>query len=322
MDAPDPQHRVTVVVATRNRREELVEHLGRHEGPVVVVDNASTDGSVEAVRAAHPQVRVVPLPGNAGAVARTVGVRLARTPYVAFADDDSWWAPGALARAAAVFDAHPRLGLLAGSIAVGPEERPDPLNAVLAASPLGIPPGCPGPALLGFVGCGAIVRRSAFLEVGGFDDVVRFPGEEERVALDLFDAGWRLAYVPEIRAHHHPSPHRETSDRRRTELVRSRLLTALMRRPWRVVGRELRDALRAGRTGRRGALGALRRAPAALRARRRVSPATETALALLHAPAAPEPAGPGRTGPATSHPDIRPTDRPATTEPTAPEDSP
>ncbi|MFI7481874.1 glycosyltransferase family 2 protein [Kocuria sp. M1R5S2] len=287
MDAPEPQDRVTVVVATRDRREELLAHLDRHEGPVVVVDNASSDGTVEAVRAAHPGVQVVALPRNVGAVARTVGARLARTPYVAFADDDSWWAPGALARAAAVLDAHPRLGLLAGSIAVGPEERPDPLNAVLAASPLGIPPGCPGPALLGFVGCGAIVRRSAFLETGGFDDVVRFPGEEERVALDLFDAGWRLSYVPEIRAHHHPSTHREPGDRRQAELVRSRLLTALMRRPWRVVAREALGALRGGPRGRRGLLGALPRVPAALRARHPVSPTTEAALAVLHGAAPP-----------------------------------
>ncbi|MFI7581829.1 glycosyltransferase family 2 protein [Kocuria sp. M1N1S27] len=292
MHAPDPPLRVTVVVATRNRRDELVAHLGRHEGPVVVVDNASTDGSVDAVRAAHPHVRVVELPRNLGAVARTVGVRLARTPYVAFADDDSWWAPGALARAAAVFDAHPRLGLLAGSIAVGPEERPDPLNAVLAASPLGIPTGCPGPALLGFVGCGAVVRRSAFLAAGGFDDVVRFPGEEERLALDLFDAGWRLSYVPEVRAHHHPSPRRETDGRRQAELVRSRLLTALMRRPWRVVARELRGALRGGAAGRRGVRGALPRVPAALRARHRVSPTTEAALALLQAPTPTDPTAP------------------------------
>ncbi|HST71850.1 glycosyltransferase [Kocuria sp.] len=290
MSAGVPQ-RVTVVVATRNRRDELVANLGRHEGPVVVVDNASTDGSVEAVRAAHPHVQVVALGTNVGAVARTIGVRLAGTPYVAFADDDSWWAPGALARAAAVLDAHPRLGLIAGAIAVGPEERPDPLNAVLAASPLGIPRGCPGPALLGFVGCGSIVRRSAFLEVGGFDDVVRFPGEEERVALDLFDAGWRLAYVPEVRAHHHPSPSRESDDRRQAELVRSRLLTALMRRPWPAVARELAGAVRGGRRGRRGLLGALPRVPAALRARRPVSAGTESALALLHgdAPATPHP---------------------------------
>ncbi len=289
MDSPDPQRRVTVVVATRNRREELLAHLDRHEGPVVVVDNASTDGSADAVRAAHPCAQVVELPRNVGAVARTVGVRLARTPYVAFADDDSWWAPGALARAAAVLDAHPRLGLIAGSIAVGPEERPDPLNAVLAASPLGILPGSPGPALLGFVACGAIVRRSAFLAAGGFDDVVRFPGEEERLALDLFDAGWRLSYVPEVHAHHHPSPRRGTDDRRRADLVRSHLLTALLRRPLRVVAREALAALRGGRPGRRGLLGALPRVPAALRARRRVSPTTEAALALLHGPGHPVP---------------------------------
>jgi glycosyltransferase involved in cell wall biosynthesis len=54
MDAPDPQRRVTVVVATRNRREELVAHLGRHEGPVVVVDNASTDGTARTVRKRFP----------------------------------------------------------------------------------------------------------------------------------------------------------------------------------------------------------------------------------------------------------------------------
>jgi GT2 family glycosyltransferase len=291
LDAEDLPARVTVVVATRNRRDELVASLGRHEAPVIVVDNASTDGSVEAVRAAHPHVHVVELPRNIGAAARTIGVRLARTPYVAFADDDSWWAPGALARAAAVFDAHPRLGLIAGSIAVGPEERPDPLNAVLAASPLGIPTGCPGPALLGFVACGTLVRRSAFLEVGGFDDVVRFPGEEERVALDLHDAGWRLSYVPEVRAHHHPSPSRSSPDLRRSALVRSSVLTALMRRPWRVVAHELSAALRGGRVGRRGLRRALPQVPAALRTRKRLTPATEAALAVLRAPA-PAPAAP------------------------------
>ncbi|MFC7376369.1 MULTISPECIES: glycosyltransferase family 2 protein [unclassified Brachybacterium] len=282
--------RVTVVIATRNRGDELVEHLGHHEAPVIVLDNASTDGTVAAVRGAHPHVRLVTLPENIGAQARTIGAELATTDYVAFADDDSWWAPGALARAVDVFDGHPRLGLIAGSIAVGPEERPDALNAVLAASPLGTADDAPGPLLLGFVGCGAIVRRDAFLEAGGFDDVIRFPGEEDRVALDLFDAGWQLSYVPEIRAHHHPSPHRESARRRQTEAIRSRILTALLRRPWSGVRAEVVTALRSGTRGRRGLLGALRRAPAALRRRRPVSPSTEAALALVRSGPAARPA--------------------------------
>ncbi|UYG18258.1 glycosyltransferase [Brachybacterium huguangmaarense] len=277
----DPAAQVTVVVATRDRREELVRHLGRHTAPVIVVDNGSTDGSVAAVRAAHPQVRVLALGRNLGAAARTIGVQLADTPYVAFADDDSWWEPGALEHAVSIFSARPRLAVIAGAILVGPEERPDPLNAVLASSPLGTPPDGPGPALLGFVACGAIVRRSAFLAVGGFDDVVRFPGEEERVALDLFDAGWQLCHVPAVRAHHHPSPRRDAPDARRAALTRSAVLTAIMRRPGSVVAAQTVAAVRAGAPGRRGLFRALPDVPAALRRRRGVSPSTEAVLAAL-----------------------------------------
>ncbi|OMH29311.1 glycosyl transferase [Tersicoccus phoenicis] len=284
----DTRARVTVVVATRNRRDELLAHLQRHEGPVIVLDNASTDGSAEAVAAAYPDLTVVPLPVNVGARARTLGAERASTPYIAFADDDSWWAPGALDLAADVFDAHPRLGALAGSLVVGPEAEPDPINAVLADSPLGTPAGWPGPALLGFVACGTVVRRRAFLAVGGFDDVVRFPGEEERLALDLVDAGWQVAHVPAVVAHHHPSPHRDPDTRRQSDLIRSRILTALLRRGWPVVAREAGSAvLTAG--GRRALVGALPRVPAALRARRRLAPATEAAIAVVESGGADSP---------------------------------
>ncbi|OMH35210.1 glycosyl transferase [Tersicoccus sp. Bi-70] len=271
---------MTVVIATRNRRDELLENLRHHESPVIVVDNASTDGTSAAVAAAFPEVTVIPLMINAGAAARTLGAQFAHTAYVAFADDDSWWAPGALAAAADVFDAHSSLGALAGSLVVGPGEDPDPINAVLAASPLGTPPGWPGPALLGFVACGTIVRRRAFLAVGGFDDIVRFPGEEERLALDLVDAGWQVAHVAAVRAHHHPSLQRDTDRRRQSELIRSRLLTALLRRSWAEVARQTGTAL-VSDGGWRALTEAIRRSPAALRARRRLTPATEASLAAL-----------------------------------------
>ena len=80
---------VTVVVASRNRRADLLATLPRHEAPVILVDNGSTDGTVDAVRAAHPQVTVLPLERNEGAAARTRGVASAGTEFVAFADDDS-----------------------------------------------------------------------------------------------------------------------------------------------------------------------------------------------------------------------------------------
>jgi GT2 family glycosyltransferase len=262
---------VTCVVASRNRRSDLLATLPRHEAPVVLVDNASTDGTVEAVRAAHPEVTVVPLDHNAGAVARTLGVQRAGTPFVAFTDDDSWWAPGDLARAVEIMRAHPRLGLLAARILVGPEEELDPVCSEMADSPLGTEPDLPGPSLLGFVACAALVRTDAFTTAGGFDPVVRFPGEEERLALDLAAAGWGLAYVDEVTVHHHPSPRREPAADRQAGIWRSRLLTAVMRYPLRDLAGQVVRALRAGRPGRNGVVGALPRVPAALR-RRRVLP--------------------------------------------------
>jgi GT2 family glycosyltransferase len=263
---------VTIVVASRNRRDDLLATLPRHEAPVILVDNGSTDGTVEAVRAAHPEVTVLPLERNEGAGGRTRGVAAAGTEFVAFADDDSWWAPGDLARAVKIMRTHPRLGVLNARILVGPEERLDPVCAEMADSPLGTPPDLPGPALLGFVACAALVRTEAFEAVGGFDPVVRFPGEEERVSLDLAAAGWALAYVDEVTIHHHPSPRRHAPARRKAAIWRSRVLTGLMRYPAGALPGLLLQAVRAGRPGMRGLLRAVPDVPAALR-RRRVVPA-------------------------------------------------
>lgn len=275
---PSTTENVTVVVASRDRRSELLASLPRHEAGVVLVDNASSDGSAPHVEATLPDVRVMRLDRNIGARARTLGAEVAGTPYVAFADDDSWWAPGSLARAARLLDEHPRLGLVQARIVVGPAERPDPLCEVLAASPLPAD-GLPGPRLLGFVACAVVVRREAFLAVGGFDDVVRFPGEEQRVALDLASAGWDMAYVPELVVHHHPSPSREPAGERALRVARSNLLTAVLRRPWPVVAREVL------RTTKGGQGEAVRRAlpdlVPALRQRRRVPAAVEEWLRQL-----------------------------------------
>jgi GT2 family glycosyltransferase len=272
---------ITVVVVSRNRREELLASLPRHEAPVVLVDNASTDGTAEAVANELPDVTLVRLQRNMGAAARTLGVRVARTPFVAFADDDSWWAPGALSRAVDLLRAHERVALLAARVLVGPGERVDTICDEMAASPLPLRGDEPGPRLLGFVACASVVRRQPFLDVGGFDSVVRFPGEEARVAVDLAAGGWDLVYTDDLVVHHHPSPRRDDPDRRRARLLRSSVLTALMRRPWSVVGSEFAAVLRSGRTGRRALVTALPDAPAALRARRRLPASVERQLALL-----------------------------------------
>ena len=278
--------RVTVVVMTRDRWVDLQTSLPRHEAPVILVDNGSRDGTPRLVREHFPHVEVVELDRNHGSVARNIGVQRARTPYVAFADDDSWWAPGALARAVDVLDAHSRLAVLAGRMLVGEQERADPICAMMADSPLPPADDLPGPSVLGFLACGAVVRRDAYLEAGGFDDVVFFMGEEERLALDLATLGWGLAYVYDVVAHHHPSPSRDSVERQ-ARALRNRLLTMLLRRPWPVVLRAVLDDLRAGRAGRLAVRQALLRLPRALPRRRQVPPDVEALRRLLDEPTVP-----------------------------------
>jgi GT2 family glycosyltransferase len=231
------QHRTTVVIATRDRRRELAVTLDRllalpERPPVVVVDNGSVDGTADvAERRAGDGVTVVRAGTNLGAAGRTIGAELATTRHVAFSDDDSWWAPGALGRAADVLDGDDRLAVVAARVLVGDDEREDPVCRAMAASPLPQPePPTAGPLVLGFVACGAIVRRDAFLAAGGFHRAYGVGGEEELLALDLAAAGHLSAYVDDVVAHHHPSSTRDPERRRRVQL-RNALWTAWLRRP-------------------------------------------------------------------------------------------
>lgn len=278
---------VTVVVMSRDRREQALRSLGRLVGEagaarVVFVDNGSSDGTAQAVNQAFPDVVVVPLPRNVGAQARNVGVLLADTAYVAFSDDDSWWAGGSLARAVRLLERHPRLGLVMGRVLVGPDGVLDPVCEGMAAAPLGHPPGVPHPRVLGFLACGAVVRREAFLAVGGFSGVVRFPGEEELLALDLAADGWDLVYAEDVVARHLPTRSAGRSGRRAGE-VRSRLLTAWLRRPPRRAlassWRTLRDAQPADAV--LGLLGATARMPLVARRHAVLPPAVEGQLEVL-----------------------------------------
>jgi N-acetylglucosaminyl-diphospho-decaprenol L-rhamnosyltransferase len=268
--------RLTIVVISRNRREDLLRSLAVHaalpERPrVVFVDNASTDRSPDAVREAFPDVDVVELPRNLGGAARNVAVRdRVETPYVAFCDDDSWWEPGALAAAADLLDAHPRLAVVQGHILVGPEDRDDAICAEMARSPLPAAPGQPGHPLLSFVACAVVVRREAFLAVGGFHGRFSVGGEEELLGFDLAAEGWWMSYVPELVAHHHASPNRNR-DMRRAIGIRNTIWTTWLRRPlWPALRRTARELLRMprDRVTLRGLGWAVAGAPWVLRERR------------------------------------------------------
>src|SRR3954452_8673794 len=148
--------RIAVVMITYNRVNEVLRTLDEltrlpEQPRIVVVDNGSTDGTVATLTAHFPGVEVLEQRRNLGASARTMGVQRVSEPYVAFCDDDTWWEPGCLRRAADLFDAQPRLTLVTARVLVGPENQEDPTCCELAHSALPRAPGMPGPSLLGFL---------------------------------------------------------------------------------------------------------------------------------------------------------------------------
>lgn len=276
MSGGDP--RVGLVILTRDRRERVRETVARAralpERPaIVVVDNASRDATAAAL-GREPGLCIVRNHRNRGAAGRNDGARRVRAPYVAFSDDDAWWAPGALARAADHLDRHPHTAVVTARVLVGEAEREDPTCAAMAASPLAAG-GADGVPVVGFLAGACVMRRAAFEQARGYEPRLFLGAEESLLALDLLAAGWSLVYLRDVVAHHHPSPQRDAPGRRAL-LRRNALWVALLRRPWRVVRLALADALAEAAAERATAqllLSTLRHLPWLL-ARRRPVPAS------------------------------------------------
>lgn len=284
----NPDSRLAVVMITHNRRDEVLHSLGHlialPERPrIVLVDNGSVDGTASAVAERYPVVQVIHAGRNRGAAARTLGVRHVNAPYIALCDDDTWWEPGSLARAANLFDAHPRVAIITGCVLVGPENRKDPTCIEMERSPLPQESNLPGAPLLGFLAGASVVRRTAFLEAGGFEPRFFIGGEEQLLAIDLASRGWKLCYVPELVVHHYPSTQRDVPTRR-SHLIRNDLWLTWLRRPLRSALRRTLQTLRSqplDRIAIRGFVTALLGLPWVLRERRAVSASLEEGLRLL-----------------------------------------
>lgn len=280
--------RVTAVVITRDRCAELWHSLDRlcrlpERPPVLVVDNGSSDGTADMVRREFPGVGLLSPGRNLGAAGRNLGVAAAGTRYIAFCDDDTWWAPGSLGCAADVMDAHPRVAVVTGRILVEPAGVDDPICEDLRTSPVPGGPDLPGPALVSFLAGASMVRRSAFLTAGGFERRLCIGGEEELLAADLLVLGWALVHVPDVAVHHRPSSVRDAHLRRR-QGIRNTLWFTWLRRPlpsaW-ARTRSIVSVLPKDRVSLAGLIDALRGAPWVLRARRPVPSDVEEMYAAV-----------------------------------------
>lgn len=219
--APRPgPHDVTVVIPAYRRAGELERCLASVAGvPVIVVDDGSPDpGPLRRVAAAHG-ARLVRHARNRGpAAARNTGLRLARTPFVAFVDSDCRPAPGWLDVLMPHFD-DPRVAAVAPRIVPSPGDTRllARYEAARSSLDLGMRPALVRPGgKLGFVPTATLLVRVAALDGPAFDEELRL-GEDVDFVWRLSDRGWNVRYEPATRVAHTPRLHPVAWARRRHE---------------------------------------------------------------------------------------------------------
>jgi GT2 family glycosyltransferase len=279
--------RVAVVIVSFNSQETLpacLDTLARPAGialEVVVVDNASTDGSAEVVRSHPSGARLAVNALNLGfACACNLGLRQTSAPLVLFLNPDSMLVAGAIEAMAAILETRPDIAV------VGPLTH-SPDGTIQVSTGLDLAPRSErrqrrlvlgvkrrDPRVLReaeaiharehethWVSASCLMaRREAVVAVGGFDEGFFLYEEDADLCRRLRAAGWRVVFTPAAEVHHRLGHSMAQASRRaRIEYHRSHL--RYYRKYNGLVSRALLRLILAGH-GAAGALSAIARADA------------------------------------------------------------
>jgi GT2 family glycosyltransferase len=180
---------------------------------VILVDNGSTDGSVEAAEARWPDIRIFRQGQNTGfAAANNLGARHARGQWLALLNNDAFPAPDWLPTLLGAAADHPQFTFFASRVLMADDptridgtgdachvsgivwNRQHRLPASLAdAQPQEV---------FSPQGAAAFIRRDVFLEVGGFDETYFSYHEDVDLGFRLRLQGHRCLYVPDALVYH------------------------------------------------------------------------------------------------------------------------
>ncbi|SRR5579871_104632 len=241
---------VSVVIPHWNRRDYLrnclrsldAQTLADHE--VIVIDNASTDGSAEMVEREFPRVAIIRNPENRGFCgAVNQGIQASRGDYIALLNNDTEADPRWLAALVDGVRSQPGIGMAATKILY--YDRRDIIDKV---GHLIYPDGqnrgrgsgerdrgqfdTPEPALLPD-GCAALYDRRVFETAGLFDEDFFAYADDAELGLRARLAGWGCLYIPgAVVYHHHATTMGRFSTDRLVLVERNRMWLAMKLFPW------------------------------------------------------------------------------------------
>lgn len=208
--------RASFVIVNYNRRDELLLTISKTkdiikttsgEFEIVIVDNASSDGSAQAVKAQHADVILIENEVNTGAPAWNLGFAKAKGEYFIILDDDSHMESG-LEDALQYLDANQNVGILACNITGGMFGTSD-------WEDLG--------DTIGFIGCGAFFRKKVYDKVGGYADWIFLYNNEWDLGMRVLNAGYKLKYFAKCHVTHRASPLNRTTKRLKVFSIRNEM---------------------------------------------------------------------------------------------------
>lgn len=201
-----------------NRRDEVLITLDNikklspqlsFDLQIIVVDNASKDDTSEKVREFHPDVTLVTKAINNGIAGWNDGFAVAKHKYMLVLDDDSHVESG-LEEAVNYLEKRPDIGILALNVTTGPYKTKD----------WGWKD---GQEVLGFFGCGAIIRKEVYNKIGGFGEWLHVYAHEWEYGIRVLDAGYKNVYFENSKVIHRANPTNRSFRRLRVHVTRNEM---------------------------------------------------------------------------------------------------
>jgi GT2 family glycosyltransferase len=210
--------KASFVILNYNRKDELLITIAKTQAliakepgayEIIAIDNNSSDGSAEAVKTAYPNIKLIERKENTGVAGWNYGFEKATGEYLIVLDDDSNLESG-LEEALGYMHNNQDVGILALNVTTGPYT-----NEMFKWHN--------HENIIGFIGCGAIIRKSLFDKIGGFAAWLFIYGHEFDYAIRCLDAGYKVQFFENSNVIHRASAINRSSKRLKVFCTRNEM---------------------------------------------------------------------------------------------------
>ncbi len=195
---------VTVNILSFNRKDELRITLTKvfeqdyKNIEVIVVDNASTDGTQEMVKEEFPQVKLIELEENIGIAGWNKGFEIAKGEYVLVFDDDSYPEESTIKIGLEKLNLRPNTKIIALNVYNTKLKFYETKN--YSEYPFS------------FIGCGAIIKKDLIDEIGGYNRLYFLYHNELDLSIRCLNCGYKIFFAKDANIIHNLSPKNRNSN--------------------------------------------------------------------------------------------------------------